>query len=284
VESLRNPNETTKPSSSHDNSKMSSKVEKEKELNLEKDSERSETLSSRRRARKHRRHSRERQTKKDKKRKKQRKHSSSSSSSSSSVRHHSCGGRYEVDESLHGNDSLRSYDSNSSTSSSSSRDRSRREKKKRRRSKDKDSRKDSRKDKKRKGRKERTEQKRRKTNGDEDPGVGDSHNDVMKEAGPAPEGKDSVSNIPPSIAINDTAKEERRARMVPMSREEFEKEQSVVREVYDDESGRWRLVRGSGEIIERIVSRDDHLRINQRATRGDGSSFSKHIFEALGRR
>ena len=29
-----------------------------------------------------------------------------------------------------------------------------------------------------------------------------------------------------------------------------------MREVFDEESGRWRLVKGSGEIIERIVSRD----------------------------
>lgn len=72
--------------------------------------------------------------------------------------------------------------------------------------------------------------------------------------------------------------------MAPMSREQYEKEQSVVREVYDEESGRWRLVRGSGEIIERMVSRDDHQRINHRATQGDGSSFSKHIYGALQQR
>ena len=43
-------------------------------------------------------------------------------------------------------------------------------------------------------------------------------------------------------------------RMVPMTREQYEAEQSKVREVYDPESGRTRLVRGSGEIIERIVA------------------------------
>lgn len=48
----------------------------------------------------------------------------------------------------------------------------------------------------------------------------------------------------------------------------------------DEVSGRYRLVRGSGEIIERIVSRNDHQRINQTATQGDGSSFSNHIFSA----
>ena len=68
--------------------------------------------------------------------------------------------------------------------------------------------------------------------------------------------------------------------MVPMSKEQYEAEQSKVREVYDEESGRYRLVRGSGEIIERIVSQSDHARINQAATRGDGASFSRSIFHA----
>jgi hypothetical protein len=65
--------------------------------------------------------------------------------------------------------------------------------------------------------------------------------------------------------------------MVPMSREQYEAQQSQIREVYDEESGRVRLVRGTGEIIERVVTRDQHLSINQRATRGDGSSFAKNI-------
>lgn len=95
---------------------------------------------------------------------------------------------------------------------------------------------------------------------------------------------------PPQAALAETQQQEeatchRRQAMVPMSREQHEAEQSIVREVYDEESGRYRLVRGSGEIIERIVSRDDHLRINQRATRGDGASFSKHVYNsALQRR
>ena len=72
--------------------------------------------------------------------------------------------------------------------------------------------------------------------------------------------------------------------MAPKSREEYEAEQSRVREVYDPESGRYRLVRGSGEIIERIVSRQDHQRINQQATRGDGMSFSRGVYDALARR
>jgi len=76
----------------------------------------------------------------------------------------------------------------------------------------------------------------------------------------------------------------KRRMMIPMSREDYEAQQSVVREVYDEESGRYRLVRGNGEIIERIVSRSDHQRINQTATQGDGSSFSDHVFAALQKR
>ena len=71
--------------------------------------------------------------------------------------------------------------------------------------------------------------------------------------------------------------------MVPMSREQYEAQQSVIREVYDEESGRYRLVRGTGEIIERIVSRADHTAINQRATLGDGSSFARNVFRATKR-
>ena len=69
-------------------------------------------------------------------------------------------------------------------------------------------------------------------------------------------------------------------RMVPMTREEYEKQQNIVREIFDPESGRYRLVRGTGEIIERIVSRSDHERINQIATRGDGMSFSRNVGNA----
>jgi len=53
----------------------------------------------------------------------------------------------------------------------------------------------------------------------------------------------------------------KRNAMMPMTREQHEAQQSQIREVYDEESGRYRLVRGTGEIIERIVSRSDHFSI-----------------------
>ena len=68
--------------------------------------------------------------------------------------------------------------------------------------------------------------------------------------------------------------------MMPMSREEYQAKQSIVREVYDPETGRTRFVRGDGEIIERIVSRDEHAAINRQATRGDGASFIRGIHQA----
>lgn len=73
-------------------------------------------------------------------------------------------------------------------------------------------------------------------------------------------------------------------KMVPMSREQYEAQQSQIREVFDPESGRWRLVRGTGEIIERIVSRTDHAAINQRATQDDGSSFARSVYQAAAKR
>ena len=62
----------------------------------------------------------------------------------------------------------------------------------------------------------------------------------------------------------------RRAPMVPMRREEHEAAESVVREVFDEQSGRYRLVKGSGEIIERIVTKAQHSEINKNATLFDG--------------
>ncbi|KAG7344341.1 nuclear RNA-splicing-associated protein [Nitzschia inconspicua] len=83
------------------------------------------------------------------------------------------------------------------------------------------------------------------------------------------------------VEMQPTEKEEKldaaARRMVPMTREQYLAQQAQVREVYDPETGRMRLVRGNGEIIERIVSRERHLQINQQATRGDGASFSRMI-------
>ena len=69
--------------------------------------------------------------------------------------------------------------------------------------------------------------------------------------------------------------------MQPMSKDDYDQEQAVVREVYDPLSGRMRLVKGSGEVIERIVSHTDHRHINARATAGDGSAFLHGIYQQV---
>jgi len=70
-------------------------------------------------------------------------------------------------------------------------------------------------------------------------------------------------------------------KMVPMTKEEWEKKQSVVRRVYDEDTGRTRLVKGDGEILEECVSRDRQREINRAATKQDGSSFQKDLASAL---
>jgi hypothetical protein len=50
-------------------------------------------------------------------------------------------------------------------------------------------------------------------------------------------------------------------RLGPMRPEEYAKLQERVREVYDEKSGRYRLVKGDGEIIERIVTKQQQQEI-----------------------
>ena len=51
--------------------------------------------------------------------------------------------------------------------------------------------------------------------------------------------------------------------LVPMSREEYEQKRNTIRRVMDPETGRSRLIRGEGEVLEEIVSRDRHKEINK---------------------
>ncbi|EGC31321.1 hypothetical protein DICPUDRAFT_40117, partial [Dictyostelium purpureum] len=55
-------------------------------------------------------------------------------------------------------------------------------------------------------------------------------------------------------------------RMGPLSDFEYEKLRSTYTEVYDEDTGRMRAVRGDGEIIERIVTKEQHKAINYIAT------------------
>ncbi|XP_034026246.1 ADP-ribosylation factor-like protein 6-interacting protein 4 [Thalassophryne amazonica] len=63
----------------------------------------------------------------------------------------------------------------------------------------------------------------------------------------------------------------------PLTKEEYEARQSVIRRVVDPETGRTRLMRGEGEIIEEIVSREKHREINKQATRGDADAFQRKL-------
>ena len=106
----------------------------------------------------------------------------------------------------------------------------------------------------------------------------------MKEVKQEKKMADTTTNININSAEDNSLEtkhiEARRKQMIPMKREEYEAQQKIVREVYDPESGRYRLIRGTGEIVERIVSRHDHERINKIATRGDGTSFAKSLRSA----
>lgn len=65
--------------------------------------------------------------------------------------------------------------------------------------------------------------------------------------------------------------------MRPMTPAEYEARRSVIRRVYDEETGRTRLIKGDGEILEEVVTRERHLAINKQATRGDGQSFQSNL-------
>lgn len=68
-------------------------------------------------------------------------------------------------------------------------------------------------------------------------------------------------------------------RGAPETREEYEKRQSIIRRVVDEETGRSRLIKGDGEIIEEMVTRDRHMQINKQATKTDAQTFEKNILK-----
>ena len=86
-----------------------------------------------------------------------------------------------------------------------------------------------------------------------------------------------LDNRPPENT-DDNCVRKKQQMMIPMTRQQFELEQSQIRSVYDPESGRVRLIRGSGEIIESMVRRSQHIAINQIATRSDGQSYTRNVF------
>lgn len=65
--------------------------------------------------------------------------------------------------------------------------------------------------------------------------------------------------------------------MKPMTKEEWDARQSVIRKVVDPETGRTRLIKGDGEVLEEIVTKERHREINKQATRGDGLAFQMRV-------
>lgn len=64
-------------------------------------------------------------------------------------------------------------------------------------------------------------------------------------------------------------------RGAPETKEQYDKRQNVIRRVVDEETGRCRLIKGDGEILEEMVSRDRHMQINKNATKTDAQNFEK---------
>jgi len=69
--------------------------------------------------------------------------------------------------------------------------------------------------------------------------------------------------------------------MKPMTKAEYDQKQSVVRRVFDEDTGRTRLVKGDGEIIEEIVSSSRQKEINKAATQADAASFQSNLNDVL---
>lgn len=61
--------------------------------------------------------------------------------------------------------------------------------------------------------------------------------------------------------------------MVPETKEKYEARQSIIRKVVDPETGRIRIIKGDGEVLEEIVTRNRHKEINRMSTQGDGNYF-----------
>eukprot|EP00088_Acartia_fossae_P002210 TRINITY_DN10875_c0_g1_i3.p1 TRINITY_DN10875_c0_g1~~TRINITY_DN10875_c0_g1_i3.p1 ORF type:complete len:139 (+),score=54.39 TRINITY_DN10875_c0_g1_i3:83-499(+) len=93
--------------------------------------------------------------------------------------------------------------------------------------------------------------------------------------------KKHKKDVKPAKEIVSEETLEERKRMVPMTKEEWEKQQSVVRRVYDEDTGRMRLVKGTGEILEECVSRERQQAINKQATQADGESFQRDLTKRL---
>jgi len=148
------------------------------------------------------------------------------------------------------------------------------------------------KEKHKKDKKKKKEKKKKKSSSSESDDSGDSssHKKKKKKKGKKKKGKRAVDELNASIAeieektksVSGRDEKEDRDRRVPMTKEMWEKQQSVVRREFDSDTGRVRLVKGGGEILEECVSKDRQREINRQATVGDGQAFQRDIKSRLG--
>ncbi|KAH8381873.1 hypothetical protein KR009_000697 [Drosophila setifemur] len=61
----------------------------------------------------------------------------------------------------------------------------------------------------------------------------------------------------------------------PETPEEYQRRQSQIRREVDPVTGRTRLIKGDSEVLEEIVTKERHIDINKKATRGDGEYFEQ---------
>merc|ERR1712047_111552 len=92
--------------------------------------------------------------------------------------------------------------------------------------------------------------------------------------------KERLKNKPEKVQ-NFAEEEKKIIQQKPMTKEEYDKKQSVVKRVFDEDTGRMRLVKGDGEIIEEIVSASRQKEINKLATQSDGQSFQSSLNSKL---
>ncbi|XP_023383912.1 ADP-ribosylation factor-like protein 6-interacting protein 4 [Pteropus vampyrus] len=83
----------------------------------------------------------------------------------------------------------------------------------------------------------------------------------------------TVTSVPSPLQVLTDEQKFRIQAMKPMTKEEWDARQSVIRKVVDPETGRTRLIKGDGEVLEEIVTKERHREINKQATRGDGLAF-----------
>lgn len=64
----------------------------------------------------------------------------------------------------------------------------------------------------------------------------------------------------------------------PETKEEYEKRQSIIRRVIDPDTGRSRMVKGDGEILEfPITSKEKYREIQKQATKTDGEVYESRM-------